>query len=75
MKKLSKGRNRSLIKDFTSGTSLIKDSGRLDTSTFSTMFHSCRLVEAFLVRRNKSGTQTAYMQDQDLAERPVEHQV
>ena len=31
MKKLSKGRNRSLIKDFTSGTSLIKDSGRLDT--------------------------------------------
>ena len=31
MKKLSKGRNRSLTKDFTSGTSLIKDSGRLDT--------------------------------------------
>ena len=33
MKKLSKGRNRSKIKDFTSGPSLIKDSGRLDTST------------------------------------------
>ena len=31
MKKLSRGRNRSLIKDFTSGPSLIKDSGRLDT--------------------------------------------
>jgi hypothetical protein len=33
MKKLSKGQNQSLIKDFASGPSLIKYNGRLDTST------------------------------------------
>jgi hypothetical protein len=47
MKKLSKGRNRSLIKDFTSGRSLIKDNGRLDTSRgeyFIVKFHDELLI-------------------------------
>jgi hypothetical protein len=50
MKKLSKGRNGSLIKDFTTWLSLIKYSGRLDTRV---RFHRTTVLLWWVIHGNQ----------------------